>query len=126
MAKIVAILIYNWHKINVSMQINIKIIMGKTNNQCCFSKAHNFTISYSFGILVQNVLVLILVLVKFKIISSFSLVLVRLFTYTKAITSLCYVLSMVCTHDPLNFVNVLKLNTCITANNYFGFSFNFT
>ena len=87
MAKIVAILIYNWHKINVNMQINIKIIMGKTNNQCCFSKAHNFTISYSFGILVQNVLVLILVLVKFKIISSFSLVLVRLFTCTKAITS---------------------------------------
>ena len=87
MAKIVAILIYNWQKINVSMQINIKIIMGKTNNQCCFSKTHNFTISYSFGILVQNVLVLIVVLVKFKIISSFSLVLVRLFTYTKAITS---------------------------------------
>ena len=23
---------------------------------------------------------------------------------------------MVCTHDPLNFVNVLKLNTCTTAN----------
>ena len=37
--------------------------------QCCFSKAHKFSITHSFSVFVQNVLVLALVLFLFRLIS---------------------------------------------------------
>ena len=35
--------------------------------QCCFSKAHKFSITHSFSVFVQNVLVLALVLFLFRL-----------------------------------------------------------